>query len=64
MSCPGNQRWCMLTCINWGHITLASIRGGLPMISNILTLLSFFVMLLSSIIDYNFPSRLLGVLYQ
>lgn len=46
----------------WGHITLASIRGGMSMISNILTVLSFAVLLLSTMIDCNFPSRLLGVL--
>ncbi len=39
----------------------ASIRGGMSMISNILTVLSFVVLLLSSIIDCNFLSRLLGV---
>ena len=44
-----------------GHITLASIRGGMSMISNILTFLSFLVLVLSSIIDCNFLSRLLGV---
>jgi hypothetical protein len=41
--------------------TLASIRGGMSMISNILTVLSFLVLLLSSVIDCNFLSRLLGV---
>lgn len=45
----------------WGQITLASIRGGMSMISNILTILSFVVLVLSSLIDCNFLSRLLGV---
>ena len=44
-----------------GHITLASIGGGMSMISNILTVLSFVVLVLSSLIDCNFLSRLLGV---
>ena len=47
---------------NWGHITLASIRGGMSMISSALTIFSFLIMLLSNLIDYGFPSRLLGVL--
>jgi len=33
----------------------------MSMISNILTILSFLVLLLSSVIDCNFLSRLLGV---
>lgn len=45
-----------------GQITLASIRGGMSMVSNSLTVLSFVVFLLSSIIDCNILPRLLGVL--
>lgn len=44
-----------------GHITLASIRGGMSMISNILTVASFIVLMLSSFLNCNVLPRLLGV---
>ena len=45
------------------HISLASIQGGMPMVNEILTVLSIVGYILEKILNTNIPPRSLGVKY-
>ena len=47
----------------WGHITIASIRGGMSMINNVLAFVSFGMFLLELLFSSSVLPRLLGVNY-
>ncbi len=45
----------------WGQIILASIRGGMPMINDLITVLAFSGYFLEKLLNCDIPLRLLGV---
>ena len=45
----------------WGHAMIASIRGGIPMINKVLTIVAFAGFCLELFFLSSIPSRLLGV---
>lgn len=46
---------------DWGHAMIASIRGGMPMINKVLTIIAFTGFCLEQFFYSSIPSRLLGV---
>lgn len=60
-SCPGARNG-VCYMYKWGHITVASIRGGMSMISTILTFVSFGAFLLDMLFRSSVLPRLLGVI--
>ena len=46
---------------DWGQGTLASIRGGMPMVNTVLTIITFIGFCLEPFFCSSIPSRLLGV---
>lgn len=56
-----NKETCESYIDNWGHAVLASIRGGMPMINKILTIVAFLGFVLEQVLNSSIPFRLLGV---
>ena len=60
MSCPGaSDGVCYM--YKWGQTTLASIQGGMSMVNNILSFVSFGAFLLELFVNSSVLPRLLGV---
>lgn len=46
---------------SWGLRILASIRGGMPMVNKVITVIAFSCFLFEQFLNSCIPSRLLGV---
>lgn len=56
-----NSESCEMPRELWGLRISASIRGGMPMINNYITVIAFCCFLLEKFLYSSIPSRLLGV---
>ena len=58
---PRSKEICEILLGEWVQVMVDSIRGGMPMINDVLTVIAFFGFLLEIVLNSNIPSRLLGV---
>jgi hypothetical protein len=58
---PRSKEICEILLGEWVQVMVDSIRGGMPMINNGLTIIAFCGFLFEKFLNSDIPSRLLGV---